>query len=111
MYAAVIRTGMMRTQRRAVALRALGARLKNAGGTSMTIQNPSTWGWARLRHVTYEIGSARPEEYWGDARRYNAAPAVRRIGLSDLWDALKRGVDDFAANRTDVIFLCIIYPA
>jgi uncharacterized membrane protein len=37
-------------------------------------------------------------------------PAVRRIGLGDLWNALARGVADFEANRTDVIFLCVIYP-
>jgi uncharacterized membrane protein len=37
-------------------------------------------------------------------------PAVRKIGVQDLWDALKRGVDDFLAIPTQLVFLCIIYP-
>jgi uncharacterized membrane protein len=40
----------------------------------------------------------------------SALPAVRRIEFADLKDALARGVSDFGAYRTDVIFLCIIYP-
>ncbi len=37
-------------------------------------------------------------------------PVIRRIGVADLRDVLARGLDDFGAYRTDVIFLCIIYP-
>jgi uncharacterized membrane protein len=40
----------------------------------------------------------------------SALPAVRRIEFADLKDVLARGVSDFGAYRTDVIFLCIIYP-
>ncbi|MFA6264088.1 MAG: DUF2189 domain-containing protein [Pseudolabrys sp.] len=39
-----------------------------------------------------------------------AAPAVRKIGLADLKDALSRGADDFLAMPTHAIFLCVIYP-
>ena len=35
---------------------------------------------------------------------------VRRIGLADLRAALASGLADFTANRTDVVFLCVIYP-
>ncbi len=38
------------------------------------------------------------------------APAVRRIAIGDLHAALSEGFQDFAAYRTDVIFLCVIYP-
>ena len=38
-------------------------------------------------------------------------PAIRRIGLADLKDALAKGFDDFCAMPTFAIFLCIIYPA
>src|SRR5438046_2488602 len=38
------------------------------------------------------------------------APAVRRIGYADIRDALAKGIEDFAAFRTDVVFLCVIYP-
>jgi hypothetical protein len=37
-------------------------------------------------------------------------PQVRRIGIDDLRWALTHGFQDFAASRTDVIFLCVVYP-
>jgi len=40
-----------------------------------------------------------------------AAPlAVRRIGLADLQDALKRGFDDFLVMPSHAVLLCLIYP-
>ncbi|OHB31306.1 MAG: hypothetical protein A2790_01960 [Phenylobacterium sp. RIFCSPHIGHO2_01_FULL_69_31] len=39
-----------------------------------------------------------------------AAPQVRRITAADLWASLRKGVDDFAAARDDVIFIAVIYP-
>ena len=35
---------------------------------------------------------------------------VRRIGLSDVWDALARGFDDFRAKPSHYVFLSLIYP-
>src|ERR1700742_5237760 len=40
-----------------------------------------------------------------------AAPAIRRIGPADLFDALARGWEDFAATPSHGVFLVIIYPA
>src|SRR5215468_6894913 len=39
-----------------------------------------------------------------------ARPAVRKIGLADLKDALRRGLADFAAMPSHAVFLCLIYP-
>ncbi len=39
-----------------------------------------------------------------------AHPAIRRIGLSDVWDALARGFDDFRAKPSHYVFLGLIYP-
>jgi uncharacterized membrane protein len=39
-----------------------------------------------------------------------AAITVRRVGLADLRWALARGLEDFGASRSDVIFLCVVYP-
>jgi uncharacterized membrane protein len=39
-----------------------------------------------------------------------APPTIRRIEVGDLWDALRKGVGDFAAIRADVLFICLIYP-
>src|SRR3984885_7323594 len=37
-------------------------------------------------------------------------PHVRKIAMSDLKDALAKGIDDFRAFPTHVILLSIIYP-
>jgi uncharacterized membrane protein len=39
-----------------------------------------------------------------------AVPVVRKITMSDLKDALAKGIDDFRAFPTHVIFLSVIYP-
>jgi uncharacterized membrane protein len=39
-----------------------------------------------------------------------ALPVVRKITVADLKDALRKGLDDFWAMPTHVIFLSIIYP-
>jgi uncharacterized membrane protein len=44
----------------------------------------------------------------GDAA--HETPRIRTIGLSDLVDALRRGIDDFAAIPSHAVFLCLIYP-
>jgi len=76
----------------------------------MTIQSPPGWGLDQLRHAVQSIGSASPEDYWHGTAEATATPTVRRIGISDLTGALTSGLNDFTANRTDVIFLCVIYP-
>jgi len=76
----------------------------------MVIQSPPGWGWDQIRLAANQVGSARPEEYWREGVRDDIAPMVRSIGVADLRDALARGLADFQANRTDVIFLCVIYP-
>src|SRR4249919_4291471 len=37
-------------------------------------------------------------------------PVVRRIGTDDLKDALARGIDDFLAMPSHVVFISLIYP-
>jgi len=76
----------------------------------MHIRNPVEW-WVdqwRVAGVALEtIGEAgRRAREAADPR----LPAIRRIGLADLREALARGLDDFAAARSDVVFLCLIYP-
>ena len=76
----------------------------------MTIRTPPAWGWEELTHGLRSLGSADPDQYWPNARLNLAVPIVRRLHLSDLRDALARGWEDFGAYRTDVLFLCIVYP-
>ena len=35
---------------------------------------------------------------------------MRHIAVRDLREVLRKGVEDFAACRTDVVFLCLLYP-
>ncbi|WP_274628669.1 DUF2189 domain-containing protein [Arvimicrobium flavum] len=35
---------------------------------------------------------------------------VRKIGVSDLFDALRRGIDDFLVKPSHIVFLFMIYP-
>jgi uncharacterized membrane protein len=37
-------------------------------------------------------------------------PDIRQLGVADLRAALAQGWADFSENRTDVLFLCVIYP-
>jgi uncharacterized membrane protein len=76
----------------------------------MTIRNPVEWSVDQFRHAALAFETA------GRAGRrtldtlHSPPPAVRRIALGDLRGILAKGLDDFAAYRTDVVFLCVIYP-
>jgi uncharacterized membrane protein len=39
-----------------------------------------------------------------------AQPTVRRITVADIFDALRRGLDDFWDKPSHYVFLCLIYP-
>ena len=75
----------------------------------MEIQSIPAWLWGRFNGAAMSVGAASPEDYW---RRADAsAPAtIRHIRLGDLGAALRQGLADFTANRTDVLFLCLVYP-
>jgi len=75
----------------------------------MTIRNPIEWATDQLKLAGMMVGSAsrtRVATEDLDTR----LPEVRSIRTADLGDVLARGLDDFAAYRTDVIFLCLVYP-
>jgi uncharacterized membrane protein len=56
------------------------------------------------------VGSLGRSLLGSQESRYAPLPAVCRIKAADLRDVLIRGLGDFGAYRTDVIFLCLIYP-
>jgi len=78
--------------------------------TQNHIRNPIEWAWDHIKQTGHAMESTAHtvEGAWegGDA----TAPTIRRIGVSDIRDALVQGFRDFEACRTDVIFLCLIYP-
>jgi uncharacterized membrane protein len=74
----------------------------------MHIRNPVEWGWAQLRQAGQVVGTGHVD---GAAHERLTAPLpVRRINAGDLKDVLAKGLQDFAACRTDAMFLCVIYP-
>lgn len=76
----------------------------------MTIKNPVEWGYEQLRTVAVTTGAATRQIRRTENARGQPVPEVRRISIEDLQDALTAGIADFAANRTDVLFVCVMYP-
>src|SRR5215471_11799979 len=76
----------------------------------MTIRNAIEWATDQLKLAGLAVGSASRAGVGAEAELTAPLPEVRRIGVTDLRDSLARGFDDFAAYRTDVVFLCIVYP-
>ena len=76
-----------------------------------TIRNPIEWGMDTLKDAAQAVESAGGSLQGDETADGQARPAINRIGRDDLRDALKQGFGDFGAYRTDVIFLCVIYPA
>ncbi|MCA0248148.1 MAG: DUF2189 domain-containing protein [Proteobacteria bacterium] len=78
--------------------------------TQNHIRNPLEWGWEHLKQTGQAFGSAAQtmEGTWED--RASAPPTVRRITSTDIREALSAGWRDFGAVRTDIVFLCLLYP-
>jgi uncharacterized membrane protein len=70
------------------------------------IRTPPGWG-ADVITQAYRSMTLTSEF---DSRETAARPAIRRIGDADLRWALSRGWEDFKASRSDVVFLCVLYP-
>lgn len=78
-----------------------------------TIRNPIEWSMDKLREAGVAVETAGGATLGGERQVATAAsplPAIRRIGTADLQAALRKGIEDFAVYRTDVMFICIVYP-
>jgi uncharacterized membrane protein len=74
------------------------------------IRNPIEWGWDYVKLAALTVGSLGRSLRGSEEARHAPLPAIRRIEAVALRDVLARGFSDFGAYRTDVIFLCLIYP-
>lgn len=70
------------------------------------IRNPVEWSVDQIRSAGAAMARAADQP----SKRRGLMPEVRRIGVADLTGALARGLDDFAAFRSDVVFIAIVYP-
>lgn len=71
-----------------------------------TIGNPLSWGARALQSGSHAVTDAID----GVASHDLSPPVVRDLSMDDIRDALRKGAADFAASRSDVLFLVIIYP-
>jgi len=76
----------------------------------MTIRNPVEWGADQVRNTVNAIGASGSLLHRREEELDTVLPRIRHITYADLGEALRKGFDDFAAYRTDVIFLSLIYP-
>jgi uncharacterized membrane protein len=74
------------------------------------IRNPIEWAGDQIRLAALAVESLARSVRGSQESRGAPLPTVCRIKAADLRDVLIRGLDDFGAYRTDVIFLCLIYP-
>jgi uncharacterized membrane protein len=75
----------------------------------MPIRMPPAWGLEQLNQAFHAKPTVAPEDYWPNANSATQ-PTVQRIGWADIRYALSRGWEDFGNCRTDVVFLCILFP-
>ncbi|MGH7071315.1 MAG: DUF2189 domain-containing protein [Acetobacteraceae bacterium] len=68
-------------------------------------RSPIEWVWDELKVAGNAVGASANEGNLADTM-----PMVRLIGLADLAHALRQGLADFQAARSDVAFLCCVYP-
>jgi uncharacterized membrane protein len=76
----------------------------------MTIRNPVEWSLRQLNQTMHAAGTVGSALYHEDDAELAQSIPINRIGLGDLREALARGLDDFLSNRSDIIFLALIYP-
>lgn len=72
-----------------------------------TIGNPGSWAVELIGGAGTHVAEATGQL---GANTNTAPPQVRKIDLADITGALKKGIADFAALRTDVMFVCLLYP-
>lgn len=73
-----------------------------------TIRNPVEWGADQVRLAGTAFGAAGRAV--AEADLADRPIRIAEIGTDDIRVALRAGLDDFLACRTDVIFLCVFYP-
>ena len=76
----------------------------------LTIRNPVEWGVDQVKHAAQAVEQAGQAVRQAQGELHSPAPSIARISTADLKQVLMAGLDDFAASRTDVVVLCLVYP-
>jgi uncharacterized membrane protein len=84
--------------------------MAKSGSNREHIRNPIEWSVEKLGSAGQGVREASHHLRSREEIRAELLDKVRTITIADLRAALVKGLEDFGAYRTDVIFLCIIYP-
>src|SRR5207248_1357883 len=71
-------------------------------------QTPALSGFLLYHRVSGGMAMAYQQTLAGAQQVH--PPTIRTIGMADLKDALRKGVDDFQAMPSHAVFLSLIYP-
>ena len=74
-----------------------------------TIGNPLSWAFSALRS-TFGYASSVANSVGSQAIAGKDVPQIRTLTLDDLREALRKGWGDVMAFRSDVVFVCLLYP-
>lgn len=76
---------------------------------SETIGNPLSWAFGAIRSA-FGYASSVANSVGSQAAAGSEIPQIRTLTLDDLRTALRKGWADVMAFRSDVVFVCLLYP-
>lgn len=74
------------------------------------IRNPVEWAMDEMKAVGHALGRAEHDLMHPGEAASAANMRINKISVADLGEVITKGFSDFGACRSDVVFLCIIYP-
>src|SRR6185436_2539528 len=74
------------------------------------IRNPIEWAAGQIAATGHAAEESSRLVAGAENSRSATSPTIRRITVNDLRASLVKGLGDFAAGRTDVVLLFLIYP-
>ncbi len=74
------------------------------------IRNPIEWAADELRQMAQYLETVGHSVGGTQVAPGQGTPTIRRIQVADLRDVLAKGLDDFGACRSDVVFIGLLYP-
>jgi uncharacterized membrane protein len=78
--------------------------------TDKTIGNPLSWIFGRAADAGGHVEAIGERILGLDETEVETPPIVQKISYADIRTALQKGWADFSYFRSDVLFLCLLYP-
>jgi uncharacterized membrane protein len=74
------------------------------------IRNPVVFTWDQVKTAAAAVDSVAHQDVAREATLSGVSVGIRRIGVADIRYALAKGFEDFSADPTHYLFLCVLYP-